>query len=131
MPRTSPVDKFYIWLQTEIEQNDADALLPKKSRRGRKPSKKQYFTYINDKAIVAYNNERSFAKKNKIYQEHIHYAFDKLVENIIHTFKFYYFDIPYDDVKADVVAFLNEKIHKYIIQFQYKCTLFKVFIIKM
>jgi hypothetical protein len=113
MPRTSPVDKFYIWLQTEIEQNDADALLPKKARRGRKPSKKQYFTYINDKAIVAYNNERSFVKKNKIYQEHIHYAFDKLVENIIHTFKFYYFDIPYDDVKADVVAFLNEKIHKY------------------
>ena len=38
------------------------------------------------------------------------YPFDKLVENIIHTFKFYHFDVPYEDVKHEVVAFLNEKI---------------------
>ena len=46
-------------------------------------------------------------------KEHIYKPFDKLVENLIHTFKFYYFDVPYTDVKAEVVAFLVEKIHKF------------------
>jgi len=51
--------------------------------------------------------------KNKIYNRFIHYPFDKLAENVIHTYKTYYFEVPYEDVKANVVAFLNEKIHKF------------------
>ena len=113
MPSLSAVDNFYIWLEEDKRRLEKEALLPKKKRRGRKPTKKQYFTYINDQAIMAYNNEPDQVKRNKVYREHIHYAFDKLAENIIHTFKFYYFDVPYRDVKADVVAFLNEKIHKF------------------
>ena len=112
-PTLSSVDEFDIWLQADIQKQAADALLPFKARRGRKPTKKMYFTYITDQAIHAYNLEDSYAKKNRIYRDHIHYAFDKLAENIIHTFKFYYFDVPYNDVKSEVVAFLNEKIHKY------------------
>jgi len=111
----SPVDKFYIWLEEDKARIEAESLLPKKKRRGRKPTKKQYFTYITDQAIVAYNNEPEYLKRNKVYSQHIHYAFDKLAENIIHTFKFYYFDVPYVDVKCEVVAFLNEKIHKYVL----------------
>jgi|TARA_R110000851_G_scaffold63568_9_gene145355 hypothetical protein len=111
----SPVDKFYIWLVEDQERIEAEALLPKKAKRGRKPTKKQYFTYRTDLAIVAYNSETNYMKRNKVYREHIHYAFDKLAENIIHTFKFYYFDVPYIDVKCETVAFLNEKIHKYVL----------------
>ena len=111
----SPVDKFYIWLKEDEERIEAESLLPKKAKRGRKPTKKQYFTYRTDLAIVAYNTEPDHMKRNKIYREHIHYAFDKLAENIIHTFKFYYFDVPYIDVKCETVAFLNEKIHKYVL----------------
>jgi len=111
----SPVDKFYIWLEEDKKRLEKEALLPKKKRRGRKPTKKQYFTYITDRAIVAYNEETSYMKRNKIYREHIDYAFNKLAENIIHTFKFYYFDVPYMDVRCEVVAFLNEKIHKYVL----------------
>jgi len=48
-----------------------------------------------------------------LYDANIKYAFDKLAENIIHTFKFYHFDVPYEDVKHEVIAFLNEKISKY------------------
>ena len=36
-------------------------------------------------------------------------AFEKLAENIIHTFKFYYFDVPSEDVKHEVVSFLYIK----------------------
>ena len=102
----SPVQKFYEWV--EIEET-----LPPKARRGRKPSKKQYFTYITQEAIIAYNNETDIKLRNKIYKEYIDYPFNKLVENIYHTFKFSYFDIPYEDIKCEVVAFLNEKIHKF------------------
>ena len=87
--------------------------MPKKKKRGRKPTKKQYFSIVNEKAIIAYNIEKNYLKRNKLYREYIDYPFNKLVENIIHTFKFYYFDVPYQDVKAEVVAFLNEKIHKF------------------
>jgi len=80
---------------------------------GKKKSKKNYFTEETENAIVQYNLTTSLMERNKIYDQFIKYPFDKLAENIIHTFKFYHFDIPYEDVKHEVVAFLNEKIHKY------------------
>tara|TARA_A100001201_G_scaffold133066_1_gene120023 strand:+ start:557 stop:1342 length:786 start_codon:yes stop_codon:yes gene_type:complete len=106
----SPVDKFYIWHAAELKEIEENG--PRK-RRGRKPSKKQYFTYITDEAIHAYNAEPSYAKRNKIFSEFINYPFNKLVENIYHTFRFSYFDVPYEDIKAEVVAFLTEKIGKF------------------
>jgi hypothetical protein len=84
-----------------------------KKKRGRKPTKKQYFTLETQDAIVKYNESTDQLERNKIYKDEIKYPFDKLVENIIHTFKFYYFDVPYVDVQHEVVAFLNEKIHKF------------------
>tara|TARA_R110000803_G_scaffold59522_4_gene118218 strand:+ start:1995 stop:2711 length:717 start_codon:yes stop_codon:yes gene_type:complete len=80
---------------------------------GRKRKNKRYFNKINEIAINAYNNCDDQRLKNKIYNRFIHYPFDKLAENVIHTYKTYYFDVPYEDVKANVVAFLNEKIHKF------------------
>lgn len=80
---------------------------------GRKRKNKRYFTKITEIAINAYNNCDDQRLKNKIYNRFIHYPFDKLAENVIHTYKTYYFEVPYEDVKANVVAFLNEKIHKF------------------
>jgi len=80
---------------------------------GRKRKNKRYFTNITEIAINAYNNCDDQRMKNKIYNRFIHYPFDKLSENVIHTYKTYYFEVPYEDVKANVVAFLNEKIHKF------------------
>ena len=74
---------------------------------------KNYFTKETEDAILLFNQLEDVSERNKLYDEKICYAFEKLAENIIHTFKFYYFDIPYEDVKHEVVAFLNEKIHKY------------------
>ena len=106
----SPVQQFYIWLEQELKDLEQNG---PKVKRGRKPSKKQYFTYINEKAIVAFNKETNQSLRNKVFKEYIYKPFDKLVENLIHTFKFFYFDVPYTDVKAEVVAFLDEKIHKF------------------
>lgn len=87
---------------------------PEVKTRGRKPKTKQYFTKETENAILLYNLLEDEIERNKLYDAEIKYPFDKLVENIIHTFKFYHFDIPYEDVKHEVIAFLNEKIHKYI-----------------
>ena len=51
--------------------------------------------------------------RERIYNEHIRTPFEKLAENIIHTFKFYYFDVPSEDVKHEVVSFLYMNIHKF------------------
>mgnify|MGYP001174370171 FL=1 len=81
----------------------------------RKKSKKRlYFDLDVQDAIIRYNsNPDNFALRNKIYRDEIHQAFDKLCENIINTFKFSYFDEPFEEVKNSVVAFLVMNIHKY------------------
>jgi hypothetical protein len=79
----------------------------------RKPKQKVYFSQDTENAIVLYNNTENESEKNVIYNKHIHAAFDKLAENIIHTFKFYNFDVSHEDVKQEVISFLIEKINKY------------------
>jgi len=83
-------------------------------KRGRPKSKKRlYFDEVVQDAIIQYNTSEDYSFRNRIYQEKIHAAFDKLCENIINTFKFSYFDDKFEDVKNEVVAFLVMNIHKY------------------
>ena len=72
-----------------------------------------YFTQDTEDAIVEHNKCDDTIIRNKIYSERIHPAFYKLCEIMIHRFKFYNFDIPHEDVKHEVIAFLHEKIGKY------------------
>jgi hypothetical protein len=92
------------------------SLTKKGKPRKRKPKQKNvYFTEDTENAILNYNRPSiTFEEKNKIYNEKIHYAFYKLAENIIHTFKFYYTDVEnIEDLKYEVIAFLLQKIHLY------------------
>ena len=79
----------------------------------KKAPKNYYFNQTTENAIIRYNNTDNAALKNIIYNDHIAYPFDKLAENIIHTFKFYYFDVPSEQVKHEVVSFLVMNIHKF------------------
>ena len=72
-----------------------------------------YFDQDVQDAVVRYNEEVNPAIRNKIYGEEIAYAFDKLCENIINTFKFSYFDSQFQDVKQEVISFLVLNLHKY------------------
>ena len=75
---------------------------------------KNYFTQDTEKAIVKYNNTSDFDEKNRIYHKEIHYAFFKLTENIIHTFKFYHTEVDnIEDLQHEVITFLLSKIHKF------------------
>lgn len=80
----------------------------------KKAKNKPYFTKETEDAILRYNLLEDDIERNRLYVAEIKYPFEKLAECIIHTFKFYKFDVPYEDVQHEVVAFLNEKIHKYV-----------------
>ena len=78
-----------------------------------KKKRKMYFGQVTEDAIIKYNKETDPIVRNQIYNESIQAPFEKLAENIIHTFKFYYFDVPSEEVKHEVVSFLVMNMHKF------------------
>jgi hypothetical protein len=90
-------------------------LTQKGTVRKRKPKQTiYYFTQDTEDAIVEYLNTNSESERNSIYNNRIDYAFHKLAENIIHTFKFYYTEVnTINELKHEVVCILLEKLPKY------------------
>ncbi len=82
-------------------------------KKKRRKKSKMYFGTPVQNAIIRYNECSNPVIKNRIYQEHIHAAFCKMAENLIHTFKFYYFDYPFEEVKNEVVSFMVMQMPKY------------------
>lgn len=110
---------------TEEDDNGLDAFLKeefpqisltKKGKlRKRKPKEPRiYFTKDTEEGILEYLRTEDTDTRNSIYGKRIKYAFYKLVENIIHTFKFYYTDTDtIEELKHEVITFLFEKLHLY------------------
>lgn len=83
-----------------------------RKRRPKKPI--NYFTSDTEEAILEYLRTTDEDKRNQIYNERIQYAFFKLTENIIHTFKFYYTaGDTVQELQHEVTCFLLEKLKKY------------------
>ena len=99
-----------------VPQKDEGPQYTKKGtlRLRRPKTKNQYFTADTEEAIIEYLNTTDERKRNQIYNERIWYGFHKLTENIIHTFKFYYFDYGARELKQEVVAFMLEKLPKFV-----------------
>jgi hypothetical protein len=72
-----------------------------------------YFTEETEKAIVKYNESTDPDERELIFTRYIHAPLDKMAENIINRFKFPYMDGSFEDVKAQVVAYLVMNLHKY------------------
>jgi len=99
-----------------MSEPEADmGLTIKGTPRKRKPKTKNvYFTSETEEAILRYRSAPNQAVANQIYNKEIHYAFYKLAENIIHTFKFYYTEVDnIEDLKFEVISFLLQKLHLY------------------
>jgi hypothetical protein len=78
----------------------------------KKKVSKNYFTQETEDAIVLYNNTSDFVLRSQIYEEKIHYAFFKLTQNIIHTFKFYHTEVnDLEHLQHEIIVFLLSKIH--------------------
>ena len=72
-----------------------------------------YFTKDTEDAIIEYNKTDDQNIKNRLYRDRIQHSFDKLAEIVYNKWKFSYFDDDPQDVMAEVVAFMVEKIHMY------------------
>tara|TARA_R110002167_G_scaffold13966_1_gene57178 strand:+ start:309 stop:1067 length:759 start_codon:yes stop_codon:yes gene_type:complete len=89
----------------------AGSSTPGPKKRGRKRTKKRYFTEDTDAAIAEYLASSNQDERDKIFATRIHYPFYKLAENLIHTFKFYYTEVDnLEDLKHEVICFLLEKL---------------------
>ena len=85
----------------------------RKIRRRRSGKRNMYFTMDTQAAIVDFQNSDDLQEKEKLYNEQIKYAFEKLVENLIFVYGFHN---PYENTKhmqSDCVSFLFETIHKW------------------
>jgi len=84
------------------------------SEKVKKKKGVQYFTQDTEDAIVLYNTTSDPNMRSKIYGEKIHYAFFKLTQNIIHTFKYYHTEVDnIEDLQHEVIEFLLTKIHRF------------------
>lgn len=80
--------------------------------RKRRKKSKNYFTQQTEDAIVLYNNTSDSEMRSKIYEREVHYAFFKLTQNIIHTFKFYHTEVEnLEHLQHEIITFLLSKIH--------------------
>ena len=80
--------------------------------RKRRKKSRNYFAQETEDAIVLYNNTADPEVRSKIYDRDIHYAFFKLTENIIHTFKFYHTEVSnLEHLQHEIITFLLSKMH--------------------
>lgn len=98
-----------------FEPEDKVQLTQQGTIRKRKPKQANvYFTQETEDAIIQYVQSKDEVERNRIFNTHINYAFHKLAENIIHTFKFYYTEVDtITELKHEVVCVLLDKLKLY------------------
>ena len=76
-------------------------------------SKRTYFGRDTEEAIIRYNECEDAVERHGIYESEIHPALDKLVENVIHKYKFYHYDSTYEDMKHETIVHIHDKLGKF------------------
>jgi hypothetical protein len=72
-----------------------------------------YFTRDTEQGIIEYNMATDSAEKNRIYNEKIQYAFEKIAENVYNTFKFSYSDVSPLEVQKQAISHMVANIDKF------------------
>lgn len=78
-----------------------------------KAASRTYFGKDTELDIIRYNSLTDEGERSQLYEQSIHPALNKLVENVIHKYKFYYYESTYEDLKHDTVLYLHERLSKY------------------
>ena len=84
-----------------------------KKKKNNKNCNKEYFGKDVENAIVEYNNSTNPIHRERLYNDKISYPFYKLVENIVHSFKFYKCDGDLSDLCNETISFLVMNMDKY------------------
>jgi hypothetical protein len=83
------------------------------SRKKPEEKRKNYFTMDTQDAIVRFQKEIDIEKRNEIYKNEIHPAFESLAENLINVYKFQSEHESKSDLKHSAVENLFTIINKY------------------
>lgn len=88
-------------------------LKKRKIKRRRRGKSNMYFTAETQEAIEQYQNSDDRDENEKLYNQKIKPAFDKLVENLIFVYGFQNANVPVFHLKNDCISFLYETIQKW------------------
>jgi hypothetical protein len=72
-----------------------------------------YFTRDTEQGIIEYNMATDPAERNRIYNDKIQYAFEKIAENVYNTFKFSYSDVSPLEVQKQAISHMVANIDKF------------------
>ena len=84
-----------------------------KPRRKKRGMGNIYFDQSTEDAIILYNNTENLEIREDIFNNKILYSFKKLIENILNTFKFSYFETGPQDVQKECLTHLVANMHKF------------------
>lgn len=96
---------------TPPPQKKVEQIIPATLDEKRVPN--VYFTSETEEAINQYNLFTDVRDKDRIYNEKIKYAFEKIAENIYNTFKFSYSDVSPVEVQKQAISHMVANIDKY------------------
>tara|TARA_Y100001970_G_scaffold78373_5_gene99760 strand:+ start:25774 stop:26502 length:729 start_codon:yes stop_codon:yes gene_type:complete len=85
----------------------------RKIRRNPKQKRNMYFNKDTQASIVEFQQLESEPEREKLYNEKIHPAFEKLAESLIFVYGFRAGSNQIENIKTDCVSFLYETIHKW------------------
>jgi len=80
---------------------------------GEKSKSNVYFTSETEKAIIEYNQSNDSREKDRIYNEKIQGAFQKIAENVYNTFKFSYSDVSPIEVQKQAISHMVANMDKF------------------
>lgn len=81
--------------------------------RGRKRKNGVYFGEEEEEAVKKFLLEDDVVIRNAIYDSHLRFPIEKMVESIIRRYKLYRRDISYEDLHCDTISFLMTKFNKF------------------
>ena len=82
-------------------------------KRGRKATQTNYFDVKEEEAVREYLLATTFEEKNRIYNEHLRGALDKMISSIIRRYKLYRKDMDFREIHTDTHSFLMTKVDKF------------------
>jgi len=82
-------------------------------KRGRKPTKKNYFDVREEEAVKMFLSASTINEKNQIYNEYLRGPLDKMIESIIRRYKLYRKGMDFREIHEDTHSFLITKVSKF------------------
>lgn len=101
--------------KTEPKQAKKEKNIPKLPiiEKPEKPKPNVYFTIETERAIIDYNQTNDPREKDRIYNEKIQHAFQKIAENVYNTFKFSYSDVSPIEVQKQAISHMVANIDRF------------------